>query len=149
MDMPHQTVIAELMIEHFSTIFVRYIQAHHISPGASVRRPKRRMDHHVYATVPELIAEVAALNAREDARKETSPPPLPPLHDPRTPPPGSPSTTSRPSSSERVLAYSAGSVGLGGAARDSNYSSVYTIANAIALLPHTTFASSAACTTTP
>lgn len=108
MDMPHQTVMAELMIEHFSTIFVRYLQAHHISPGPSARRPRRRVEH-VYATVPELVAEVAALNARDSADVQpASPPPVPPLPADGvrgTPLSMSPATPrSRAGSSERILA---------------------------------------------
>ena len=73
MDMPHQTIMAELMIEHYGTIFTRYLQEHNIvySETPAMRRVRRpRPVEPVYATVPDVVAEMAALS---------SPPPLAPV----------------------------------------------------------------------
>eukprot|EP00047_Mylnosiga_fluctuans_P004739 m.236284 g.236284 ORF g.236284 m.236284 type:complete len:948 (-) comp12952_c0_seq1:298-3141(-) len=66
MDMPHQTVMAELMIEHCYTIFTRYLQSHNVpfTETPAMRRIRRPYTvEPLYATVPEIIEEVAAIKS--------------------------------------------------------------------------------------
>lgn len=112
MDMPHQTVMAELMIEHYPTIFARYVQEHSIvyQETPAMRRVRRRYSvEPVYASVPELSADLARLSAASpppvalsSSRPDLSMPAagLPALPTPLHPAPPPPSRARHPSGSE-------------------------------------------------